>query len=270
MSYFGFLLIFLVGPILVLTMPLCGGRANVVHTSIGRDSGALRWAIVIQGLLAVLYTTPWDNYLVATGVWHYRQGAVTGVLLGYVPLEEYAFFVLEAILVGVWWNFVGRRVVTHEPFRPSIRLRVWACASMVALWLASVAILLSQWGPGTYLVLILAWALPSVLIQIAFGADILWHHRRLIAAVIVPLGIYLSLADAMAIAAGIWTIDPSQSTGIFLGRLPVEEAVFFLVTVILLAFGLTLSLAEESRSRFGAALARTRQHSMPPENRAIK
>ena len=173
--------------------------------------------------------------------------------------------------MGAWWNFDGAtRATAQESFRASIRLRIWACAALVALWLASVAILLSGWRPGVYLSLILAWALPSILIQIAFGADILWHHRRLIAAVIVPLGIYLSLVDAVAIAAGIWTIDPSQSTGIFIGRLPVEEAVFFFVTVILLAFGLTLSLAEESRARFNATIARMRQHSMLPGGRTIK
>ena len=270
MSYFGFLLAFLVVPTALLLLFMRGTRQRGEPSKWRLASRALGWAIAVQVLLAVTYTTPWDNYLVATGVWHYRPGAVTGILLGYVPLEEYIFFVLEAIFVGAWWRLMAQSISAGDRFLGSTRLRIGACTAVAALWLASIATLLSGWRPGVYLALILAWALPSILIQIAFGADILWHYRRLIFAAILPVGIYLSLADAVAIAAGIWTIDPAQSTGIFIGGLPVEEAVFFFVTVILLTFGLTLSLAEESRSRFGAWIARMRRYSMLPGGRTIK
>ena len=43
-----------------------------------------------------------------------------------------------------------------------------------------------------------------------------------------------------------------QTLGIHLpGGLPIEEAVFFLVTNTLIGFGVTLALASESRSRLG-------------------
>ena len=51
-----------------------------------------------------------------------------------------------------------------------------------------------------------------------------------------------------AITTTTWTIAPGQPTGILLGRvLPVEEAIFFLVTVTLVTFGVTLFLAEEAQ-----------------------
>jgi len=56
--------------------------------------------------------------------------------------------------------------------------------------------------------------------QLAFGADILWHYRRLVVVTILSMGFYLSLADAVAIRAGIWTIDPVQTTGVFLETYP--------------------------------------------------
>lgn len=49
-------------------------------------------ALLLHVVLAVVYTAPWDNYLVATGVWSYNPGLVTGVTLGWVPIEEYTFF----------------------------------------------------------------------------------------------------------------------------------------------------------------------------------
>jgi lycopene beta-cyclase len=271
MTYFGFLLIFLLIPILLIVWALRsrwripGGEAW--HTVRHRP---LLVATGVQVVLAVLYTTPWDNYLVATGVWHYASAAVTGVLLGYVPVEEYTFFVLEAILVGAWWAFVSRGTRPREAFREAVKPRIWTGGGTLVVWLASVGMLLSGWKPGIYLSLILVWALPPVLIQIAYGGDILWHHRRLVGAVIIPLGLYLSVADSVALGAGIWAIDPQQSTGILLGALPIEEALFFFATVILLTFGLTLSLAEESRSRLQAMVSVIRRHPPPQVPPTIK
>ncbi|MCZ7668151.1 MAG: hypothetical protein M5U34_13635 [Chloroflexi bacterium] len=39
-------------------------------------------------------------------------------------------------------------------------------------WAGMVGMLISGWGPGTYLALELSWALLPILIQLAFGADI--------------------------------------------------------------------------------------------------
>ncbi len=121
---------------------------------------------------------------------------------------------------------------------------------MAVLWAVLAVVFRNGWKPGTYLLITLVWALPPVVLQLAYGADILWHERRMVASTIIPLGIYLSAADALAIQAGIWAIDPAQSTGLLLGGLPVEEAVFFFVTTILITFGMTLALSEESRKRF--------------------
>jgi hypothetical protein len=61
---------------------------------------------------------------------------------------------------------------------------------------------------------------------------------------------YLSVVDSLAITASTWTIALDQSTGILLGAvLPIEEAIFFLVTVALVTFGMTLFLAEEAQDR---------------------
>jgi lycopene cyclase domain-containing protein len=264
MTYFGFLFIFLVIPILLLVLAIrTRPRSGVGQAGLSASHRALVVATGVQVMLAVLYTTPWDNYLVATGVWNYGSAAVTGILLGYVPIEEYTFFVLEAILVGAWWRFANRGIRPREAFRATPGSRLWAAGITTAVWLASLAMLLSGWTPGIYLSLILVWALPPLTIQVVYGADILWHHRRLVGSVIIPLGLYLSLADSVALGAGIWAISPYQSTGILLGTLPIEEALFFFATVILLTFGLTLSLADESRSRLRAMLSALREH-LPP------
>jgi lycopene cyclase domain-containing protein len=108
----------------------------------------------------------------------------------------------------------------------------------------------------------LVWALPAIIFQLAFGADIIWRQWRLIFLAVVPMTLYLSLADAIAIGSGIWTISPAKSTGILLGGvLPLEEFVFFLLTNTLVAFGFVLFWSPESYARAKGILSKIRSES---------
>jgi len=203
-------------------------------------------------LLALFYTTPWDNYLVATGVWWYDDALVTGLRIGYVPIEEYSFFVLQTLLSGLWVLFCMRRVGPGEPQSLKPRLRWMAGGVLGAIWLLGFWPLLSGWASGTYLALILVWALPPIIVQTVFGADILWHYRRLVVAGLLPAIFYLSLVDAVGILGGTWTISLEKTTGILLaGVLPLEEFTFFVATNVLIVFGMILILARVSWQRIG-------------------
>ncbi len=258
MTYFGFLAWFL-GPPLLLLLGLTfldHRRGRVLPLSL--RSWPATFVLIAHVIVAVLYTTPWDNYLVATGVWWYNPNLVTGVVVGWVPLEEYTFFVLQTILMGLWIVFLARRLApvtqTTTQARPRPFMRWAATALSGAIWLGSLVLLLSTWQPGTYLGLILVWALFPITLQMALGADILWHYRRLVFWSLVPATLYLGLGDALAIRSGTWTVDLLQSTGIFFGSLPLEEFIFFLVTNMLIVFGMILVLAQESQTRAPKAL----------------
>jgi len=218
----------------------------------GFQDGKWVWlAILAHVVLALVYTTPWDNYLIATGVWYYAPKLVSGVIFGYVPLEEYTFFVLETLLAGLtWWLLARRLPASSDEFAPSRELRLTTFIGLLLVWLLSLVILFSGWQPGEYLSITLAWALPAIAPQIIVGADILWHYRKLVALNILSMTLYLSVVDAFAIASGSWTINAARSTGIFIGALPIEEALFFLVTAALVTFGVTLLLSDMTRQRF--------------------
>ncbi len=253
MTYFTFLGLFVSLPILLLA-----GLAWHDHRRGVRRAASLRnvpvgLAILLHSIIALVYTTPWDNYLVATGVWWYDPALVSGLVIGYVPIEEYTFFVVQPILTGLWIALLMRRLPVRPaaPLRRGLRVR--AVAGVAVMWLLAVAVLLSGWRPGTYLGLELGWALLPVMLQLGFGADILWRYRgHVLAGILVPT-LYLSAADALAIGAGTWTIDPAQSLQVYLlGVLPVEELLFFLLTNTLLTFGVVLIQADESWQRLAA------------------
>jgi lycopene cyclase domain-containing protein len=224
-----------------------------------KREGHVNWepylVLLFHIVIALVYTTPWDNFLVANRVWWYDPELVTGITLGWVPLEEYVFFIVQTLLTGLWTLALIRFVFrSAPPFTPSIRVRRLATFVVALVWVISTLLLVLGPVSGTYLTLILSWALLPVLIQIAFGGDILLANWRLLLSAILPPTLYLWLVDAIAIAGGTWTIDPAQTTGIKAGPLPLEEMVFFLMTNLIIAFGITLMLSEESKRRARAML----------------
>ncbi len=95
-------------------------------------------------------------------------------------------------------------------------------------------------GHFTYLLLELAWALPAIAGQWALGHRLLRARWRVLVLGAALPTCYLSAADALAIRIGIWTLSPELTLGLSIGALPLEEAVFFLVTNIMVVQGLIM------------------------------
>jgi lycopene cyclase domain-containing protein len=167
-----------------------------------------------------------------------------------VPLEEYLFFMLQTLMTGLWVLGVRRHIFKEVPVVTlQHRVCLWGSAVIIFLWLVCGWILLSDWNPGTYLALILLWALPPVLLQWLVGGDILVANWKMLLAAIAPPTAYLWLVDAIAIRSGTWTIDPEQTTGFALAGLPLEEMLFFLMTNLMIAFGISLMLSAQVHQR---------------------
>jgi lycopene beta-cyclase len=97
-------------------------------------------------------------------------------------------------------------------------------------------------GQLTYLVMELVWALPVIALQWALGHRVLRARLRVLALGVLIPTLYLSTVDALAIRVGIWTLSPERTLGIWLGALPLEEAVFFFLTNTMVVQGLILAL----------------------------
>ena len=251
MRYFGFLARFVVIPLILLRVLLWRDRRAGVRPFIELTNWPGDKALLAHAVIAVSYTTIWDNYLVYSKIWGYDRKLVSGVRLGYVPIEEYTFFVLQPLMTGSLLLWLSRRIPGETaPAASNAALRVLPTAALTAGWAAS---LLGLWSGGPrwrYMSLILSWALPPVILQTAFGGDILWRHRKLIASAVIPASFYLGAADSRAIRAGTWHISSRKTLGIdVIPHLPLEEFVFFCLTNLLLVFGVTLIMSKESEKR---------------------
>jgi lycopene beta-cyclase len=243
-TYLAFHLVFIVPPIAALALLLRAGRPGAL--------GRRRMAYLgLVAAIALVYTTPWDNHLVWRGVWGYGPDRVIGTI-GWVPVEEYLFFVLQPLLTGLWLYLVLGR---EAPGRAGsgagearAARRVAAAGALAYLLIAVAGGLLLLREETTYLGLILAWAGPVLAGQWAYAGAGIWARRRSwFVAVAVPTA-YLWVADAVAIRLGIWEISERFTVGLRVWTLPLEEAVFFLAANLMVVQGLLLFLHPPRRT----------------------
>ena len=99
-------------------------------------------------------------------------------------------------------------------------------------------------GPYTYLIILTLWCLPILVLQWLVAGRALWRARRLLLIAIALCTVYLSVADGIAISRGIWQIHADGVTGIRFGsHLPLEEALFYFLTVTMSAQGFVMIAA---------------------------
>ncbi len=116
-----------------------------------------------------------------------------------------------------------------------------------------------MFGHLTYLGMLLPWALPVVLVQWLAGHAAL---RRRLALLLTATGmatVYLVLSDGVALREGIWHIHPDRIIGVYLGNVPFEEALFFLLTNLMVVQSVILLNAPELRG-LASRIVRRRPH----------
>ncbi|MFP4353211.1 MAG: lycopene cyclase domain-containing protein [Puniceicoccaceae bacterium] len=236
MTYLTFILLFVL-PAAAGACALALARTNSL------PAGSLH-SLIVLSVVALVYTIPWDRHLILSGVWGYPEGRVIGTFLS-IPFEELAFIFLQTIGVGAW----TLHLAGSPKFEPSLpgssgeRLRFervrWigiGCTLQITLF----GILLLQIEGARYFGLLLSWAGPVLLLQVAVGGAILWKLRPIWALGILPPFLYLCVIDRVAIGSGIWFFSDNYTSGLRVLGLPLEEALFFFLTTAMVNQGVLL------------------------------
>ncbi|PYI31648.1 terpenoid synthase [Aspergillus indologenus CBS 114.80] len=239
--------------------------------------------ITFLNILAVTATIPWDSYLIRHGIWSYPPDATFNRTLYDIPLEEVAFFVLQTSITSLVYCICSKALVLpmHLPVRPVRRARDLGGLGLVVLFAIGMVCFVSG-GGGTYLGLILIWAVPVVILQwmlvSPFIVSLPWKAT---APPIVLPTVYLWIADRSAMAAGVWSIESATQLGVHVFGLEIEytpcpfccfcdmnlrtrrEMLFFLVTNVMIVFGLVgfdyaCAMAEYTTICTGVAPSTTR------------
>ena len=124
-------------------------------------------------------------------MWSYGASRVIGTI-GYVPVEEYAFFILQPVLTGLFYFLLrSRDMLKACPSPVSAHLRDAATFLMLAV--AGIGGALLVWGGerALYLGLILVWCGPVLAGLMWMDIEKIWPERRLILAAIAVPTLYL-------------------------------------------------------------------------------
>ena len=76
---------------------------------------ALRWLVhwgtIWYTLVALLLVTAvFDNFIVGSGVVGYDLALLSGVFIGFAPIEDFAYTLVAALLIPLTWWWLGSRV----------------------------------------------------------------------------------------------------------------------------------------------------------------
>ena len=224
---------------LVFVLPVLIGLAVLASYPLGGRPVAAPVGIGLLVVVAVVYTTPWDNHLIDVGVWGYADGSVL-FRIWYAPIEEYLFFVLQPLITALWLCRLPA-VTDAGPIGDrdfGIPLGPHALGLLGGGLVSAAGFLLLE--QSYYLGTLLLWAGPPLAIQWAFAWPVLWDLRRTLAVGVLVPTVYLWIVDRIAIGMGIWFFDPTYLVGIAVLGLPIEEMVFFLLTNVFVVQGLLL------------------------------
>ena len=108
----------------------------------------------------------------------------------------------------------------------------------------------------TYAGLVLAWALPFLLVEWAFGWRTLTLEWRPLVATVLMSTAYLGCADVAGARDGIWAVDPAKTLGLSGGGFVLEDWLTLLAANTLIAQTVILALDNDLLERLAARLRR--------------
>lgn len=190
--------------------------------------------------MAFVYTTPWDNYIIFHNAWTYKPENILAVV-GYVPVEEYMFFVVQTVMTSLWALICTRWSSACFDFnfnKTSYSLIRWIPILFLALTTIQGYNMATPGKNTFYLGCILWWSCP-VIMFLWYGAGNYFVKKSTLTAiaVIVPT-LYLCWIDRIALRDDVWHINEKTSLNIFVtDNLPFEECLFFLITNVIIVLG---------------------------------
>jgi lycopene cyclase domain-containing protein len=93
---------------LLVDLPFLGAVALVaIAAALARR--APRWrAVGLAAIPLVLLTALFDNVIVGTGIVAYDAGRISGIRLGVMPIEDFAYALAAIVLLPSLWSLLAR------------------------------------------------------------------------------------------------------------------------------------------------------------------
>ena len=223
MTYLSFLSLFLL-PVLIVV-------SCIFFKTYSKNKFRLK-GIIILVLIAVIYTTPWDSFIIKNGIWYYDENKILGTIFR-IPIEEYLFMIVQTLISSMLYCIVQKNKIAESFSYSPKYLILFGIIFFIGVMMIRVEYF-------KYFGYLITWASIPLAIQWSVGSNQLIGSFKKWLLPFILFSIYLAFIDCIAIKNNVWTIAESTSCGINLFGLPIEELVFFLLTNLLVFQGMTL------------------------------
>lgn len=72
--------------------------------------GLVRWQKLCWTVSAlVIVTAVFDNFIVGSGIVAYNPDTLSGIFIGFAPIEDFAYTLVAAVLIPLTWWWLGSR-----------------------------------------------------------------------------------------------------------------------------------------------------------------
>ncbi|KAJ9478956.1 Bifunctional lycopene cyclase/phytoene synthase [Pseudozyma hubeiensis] len=224
---------------LLWTLPLCAVLFAIARPFLTKLDRA---KLILLPIIAFVWTTPWDNLIVRNRAWFYHRHCIW-FTVGYVPIEEYFFFVVQSLISTLWCTLLTRWALPNLYLTPSSPARRTLATPALVLCALSLVVGLKAAVPEThtyYFGMISWWS--SLPLALLLWGSIDFVRNMGLRAGLLPFALsvlaptfYLWGSDVYALRRGTWHINEATSLNIFpIPDLPIEEMLFFLVTNLIL------------------------------------
>ena len=224
---------------LLWTLPLCAVLYLIARPFLTKLDRA---KLILLPIIAFVWTTPWDNLIVKNRAWFYHRHCIW-FTIGYVPIEEYFFFIIQSLISTLWCTLLTRWHLPNLYLVPSSSSRQKLAIPALVTCMLCFVLGLRVAVPEThsyYFGMISWWA--SLPLALLLWGSVDFIRNMGVRAGLVPFAlsvlgptIYLWCSDVYALRRGTWHINEATSLNIFpIPDLPIEEMLFFLVTNLIL------------------------------------
>ena len=102
MTYWILNAVFLAAAVVVLVIALRSGRQ------------LNRWALGATALVLLTLTAVFDNIMIGVGLVDYGDAQISGIRLGIMPIEDFAYTVFAVLALPALWTLLPQRTREHH------------------------------------------------------------------------------------------------------------------------------------------------------------
>jgi lycopene cyclase domain-containing protein len=188
-----------------------------------------KWKEVFAGVLVMmLIFIPWDAYFSFEGIWWFNAKYTSGINILYLPIEEWAFFIVIPFCCVFLYEVLNHYIVTDYFSKPA---RIIFGALSLALFVLAILFKSQLYTSVTFILTALALLLLTI-------KNPHWTGRffQMYLVSWIPFTLVNGALTGMFTNEATVNYNPDAIIGFRLGTIPIEDSIYSLLMLLVVIF----------------------------------